>query len=103
TATTSPLASVSDTPFSTSLAPKRLWMPLARIIGLVIGSFIGAASVIDGMAFLQALEEPRQHQRHQQVEARGDDEGGDREVALHDAARGAQQVVEREHVDQRGV
>src|SRR5574338_52939 len=68
TATTSPLASVSDTPFSTSWLPKRLRMPSARIIGLVIGAASGLASVIDGMAFLQALEEPGQHQRHQQVE-----------------------------------
>ena len=59
--------------------------------------------VVFGIALFHTLEEPRQHQRHEEIEGGRDQERRGREVALHDAARGAQDVVERQHVDQGSV
>src|SRR5690606_27713849 len=104
TATTSPLRKVRETPSSTRLSPKDLMMPWASIM-ISRESEGGTAPLFVkfGITFFHALEEPGQHQRHDKVEDGRHQEGGGREVALHDATGCPQDVVERQHVDERGV
>src|SRR5690606_34679969 len=104
TATTSSLREVRATPSSTRLSPRDLMMPLSAIMiscesagrtARLVGEF--------GIAFFHAMEEPGQYQRHDKVEDGRQQEGGGREVALHDATGCPQDVVQRQHVDERGV
>src|SRR5574344_2277064 len=90
TATTSPRATESDTPRSTSCVPKRLRTSRASIISAAGWAPWAASSlVVSGIALLQALEAPGQHQGHHKIESGGDDERRGGEVALHNAARRA--------------
>src|SRR5690606_34768214 len=103
TATTSPLRSVSDTSSSTLTCPNDLPMPRASIMMARSAAPAPALLVVLGIAFFHVLEQPGQQQRHDQIEGRRHQERRRREIALHNAARGAQDIVERQHVDERRV
>src|SRR5690606_27430214 len=110
TATTSPLRRVSDTSSSTLTCPNDLPMPRASIMtGRSAAAAPAAAApaaallVVLGIAFFHVLEQPGQQQRHNQIKGRRHQERRRREIALHNAARGAQDIVQRQHVDERRV
>src|SRR5690606_4447646 len=105
-ATTSPLRRVSETPSSTRLSPKDLVMPWASIMtsrGSRPGTGTALLFIEFGIAFFHALEEPGQNQGHEQVKDGCHQERGGGEVALNDAARRPQNVVQGQHVNERGV
>src|SRR5690554_592850 len=68
TATTSPLRRVSDTPSRTGIPLKDFLMSCASI--MILRSSASALIVELGIAFFHALEEPGQHERHEQIKDR---------------------------------
>src|SRR3546814_904279 len=103
TATPAPLRKVSDTWSSTRAGPNALPIWRAAIITGRSSARAGALLVVLGIAFFHVLEQPGQQQRHDQIERARDQERRGGEIALHDAARGAQDIVERQHVDERSI
>src|SRR5690606_14057907 len=103
TATTEPSRRVSDTQRSTCTPLKDLVMSLASIMISRSSLWAPGLFVESGIAFFHALEEQGEHQRHEQIEHRRNQEGGGGEVALHDATRGAQNIVQSKDIDERGV
>src|SRR5690606_916719 len=105
-ATTSPLRRVRETPSSTRVLPKDLTISRASIMtsrGSTPAAGTALLFIEFGIAFFHALEEPGENQRHEQVEDGGYQEGSGGEVTLHDAAGRAQNVIQGQHVDERGV
>src|SRR5690606_23607146 len=99
TATTSPLRSVSDTWSSTRTPLNDLptWfaaiMTARESVAASAGTTAGLLIVL-GIAFFHVLEQPGQQQRHEQIKRSRHQKRRGGEITLHDAACGAQDVVQ---------